>query len=141
MSGRPFVSGEEARNRSAWEKAWIEKFQNQPWKELVAAWDDQEIFTSDKSLPRRTLEPLRDSLGASLDNWSVQKHPFGNEHLLRLNSNVEWAFGALDQKYVQVAKTLQDLPVRGQINILPNAGHRLITEASDFIATWIRHDQ
>jgi hypothetical protein len=51
---------------------------------------------------------------------------------------VEWAFGALDQKYVEFAKTLQALPVQGQITVIPNAGHRLTTDASDFIADWIQ---
>ena len=50
---------------------------------------------------------------------------------------MEWAFGALDQKYLKVVKSLQELPVQGQISIIPQAGHRLLVEAADFVSQWI----
>jgi len=123
--------------RAEWEKNWAEKFRTQPWRELEAAWQDQPVFKASGQVPRRCSEALRESLALSLENWSVRRHPFGWEHVCRLKPSVEWAFGALDQKYLEVAKTLQDLPVQGQINIIPNAGHRLLTDAADFVAHWI----
>jgi hypothetical protein len=127
----------EVQARAVWEELWKERFESQPWAELEQAWQDQSVFGADEAVPRRHDEDLRQALALSLTNWSVTKHPFGKDHVRRLGPAVEWAFGALDQKYLETAKTLQELPVQGQIHIIPNAGHRLITEAAEFAAGWI----
>ena len=76
-------------------------------------------------------------LGLSLKNWSPTRHSFGEAQVKELPEQVEWAFGALDQKYSQIAKQLQGLPVKGQIEIVPNAGHRLLAEAPKFVSQWV----
>ncbi len=124
-------------DRGPWERQWMEKFMSQPWAELESSWDDQPVFKGSGVLPRRRAEPLREMLPLSLSNWSPTLHPFGWEEVKSLGSRVDWAYGALDQKYMDVAKTLRELPVRGQITIIPNAGHRLTSDASEFIARWI----
>jgi 2-succinyl-6-hydroxy-2,4-cyclohexadiene-1-carboxylate synthase len=126
--------------RAEWEAMWREKFLTQPWSELEAAWQDQGVFVGSPPHPRRRCEELRESLGLSIGHWSVRRHPFEWEHVRRLKPSVEWAFGALDQKYLEIAKTLQELPVQGQITLIPNARHRLITDASAFIANWIENE-
>lgn len=139
MSGAAFINPEELQARAVWEELWRERFESQPWRELEAAWQEQGVFSGSEAAPRRHSDALRESLALSMTNWSVTKHPFEKEHVRRLGPNVEWAFGALDQKYLEMAKTLQELPVQGQISIIPNAGHRLITDAADFVARWIEH--
>lgn len=136
LSGAPTAQA----NREEWEKLWVEKFVTQPWPELETAWQDQAVFAGDQPQARRREEHLREALGQALLNWSPRQHPFGLEDLRRLPESVQFAYGALDQKYLEVAKTLQELPVRGQITLIPNAGHRLPTDASDFIARWIQED-
>ncbi len=137
MSGAAFVSDEDRQARAVWEELWRERFESQPWRELEMAWQEQAVFTGSDTSARRHSELLRELLPLSLTNWSVTKHPFQKEHVRRLGPQVEWAFGALDQKYLEMAKTLQELPVRGQISVIPNAGHRLIADAVDFTAAWI----
>jgi len=137
MSGAAFIAAEDKQARAVWEELWKERFESQPWAELNSAWQEQSVFTGSESSPRRHSEALRESLALSLTHWSVTKHPFEKEHVRRLSSRVEWVFGALDQKYLEMAKTLQELPVQGQIHIIPNAGHRLIVDAANFAADWI----
>ncbi len=137
LSGNPALHPNEFKDREAWENAWAEKFQSQPWAELEKGWQEQPVFAGTPARPRRRDETLREKLAQSLVNWSPRHHFRNLEDLKALSPMVEWAFGALDQKYLKVAKTLQELPVRGQITIIPNAGHRLNIDAADFVVRWI----
>ena len=137
LSGAAFLFGFDPQARAVFEQMWKERFESQPWGELKAAWQEQGIFHGSAAMSRRQGDEMRQRLAQSMTNWSVTKHPFGLDHLRRLEPAVEWAFGALDQKYLEMAKSLRELPVQGQISIIPNAGHRLINDAADFVADWI----
>jgi 2-succinyl-6-hydroxy-2,4-cyclohexadiene-1-carboxylate synthase len=137
-SGMPVIPKEDHAARLEWEKQWAEKFQTQPWPELASAWQEQAVLANSPKTARRQSDVLREMLGVSLVNWSPRLHPFEWAQVAALKPSVEWAYGALDQKYMEMAKTLPERGVRGQITISPNAGHRLTTDASDFIARWVR---
>jgi 2-succinyl-6-hydroxy-2,4-cyclohexadiene-1-carboxylate synthase len=126
-----------AHQRELWEQTWARNFLTLSWNQLRLEWENQEIFADSQPLPRRTDEPLRLSLASSLKAWSPRRHLFAVENLKSLPASIEWVFGALDQKYLAIAKCLRELPVQGQINHMPQAGHRLIPQATQFIADWI----
>ncbi|MBX3021005.1 MAG: alpha/beta fold hydrolase [Bdellovibrionales bacterium] len=139
LSGAPGLHpGVTPHARQEWEKDWAGRFLHEDWQKLEDAWDKQEVFThSATQAPRRRSQILREMLALSLLHWSPRVHPYSVEQIKALKSSVQWAFGALDQKYVKLAKTLQELPVQGQITIIPNAGHRLPTTAAEFVGDWI----
>lgn len=137
LSSTPFLSPEAHKERASWEESWKERFLSLDWQELESAWQDQSVFSGSKMLARRKEPHLPEMLGLSLANWSVRHHPFGEKEVRGLGSSVDWAFGALDQKYRECAKTLQELPVKGQITVIPQAGHRVISDASLWIADWV----
>lgn len=139
LSTQAFLPKAEVMEREKFETHWAQAFARKPWVELESEWQEQNIFAGSKSLSRRQGPALREILGLSLTHWSPRHHVFGLHDLRELPWTVEWAFGATDQKYLNIAKTLQDLPVRGQITILPQAGHRLIDEAGDFVVQWIQN--
>lgn len=139
VSARPFIAPEEFEERRAWEREWAEKFLTQPWSELEKTWESETVFAGSNPLKRRRDEDLRESLALSLTRWSVTEHTFVPETLKRLPPSVEFAFGALDQKFHKVAKALQDLPVQGQITQVSDAGHRLPMDAPGFITRWIEN--
>jgi 2-succinyl-6-hydroxy-2,4-cyclohexadiene-1-carboxylate synthase len=137
LSGNPIVPKSDQPERETWENEWVQKFLKEDWPALETAWQDQTVFAGAPELPRRKTPEMREVVGLSLKQWSPCSHPFTFEQVKALSSRMEWAFGALDQKYVELAKSLQELPVQGQITIIPQARHRLITEAADFISAWI----
>lgn len=139
LSGNPIVPPEP--EREAWEKEWAEKFLKKEWAELEEAWQDQGVFANTPALPRRKTPEMREILGLSLARWSPRLHPFSGDQVKSLPECMDYAFGALDQKYVAVAKSLQELGVKGQISVIPNVGHRLIVEAADFVADWIEKER
>lgn len=138
-SATPFLhANETAADRAAWEQVWRERFLSASWDELERQWSDQPVFTaSAPPPPRRRQDRLRHALAHAVSEWSVRHHTFGVKEIRALPPSVEWAFGALDQKYQRLAKSLQELPVRGQITSVAEAGHRLVVEAPDWIAQWI----
>lgn len=123
--------------RRLWELDWQARFERDEWDKLEGAWQEQSVFTGSSVVPRRRRADLRGALGKSLLNWSPRQHPFGADWVRALPPAVEWAYGALDQKYLAVANSLRRLPVRGQISVLEGAGHRLPQDAPGFIAGWI----
>ena len=138
LSGNPILDPAEFAAREKWEGEWLAKFLSLSWEELEATWENQGVFSSaSQHLERRKTPEMRELLGLSQLGWSPRLHPFTAADVRSLPRRMEWAFGALDQKYLNIAKSLQELPVQGQINIVPGAGHRLIVEASEWISAWI----
>lgn len=131
----PLIEGRT--ERVEWEVAWRKKFLDEPWEDLEKGWGDQTVFQGSNQGQRRHGAVLREMLGQSLINWSPTQHEFSDEDVKSLPAAVEWAFGALDQKYLSVAKDLAKLPVQGQITVIENAGHRLPLDASPWIAQWV----
>jgi 2-succinyl-6-hydroxy-2,4-cyclohexadiene-1-carboxylate synthase len=136
LSTAPVLIGS-VEDREKWELEWTSRFQSDSWEDLERVWDEQTVFRSSARMARRRSPALRELLGLSLGNWSVTRHGFGENAIQSLPSTVEWMFGALDQKYLEVAKFLRNLPVRGQISLIENAGHRLLADTPESIATWV----
>lgn len=136
LSGNPILKHTDYAERLAWENEWRKKFLCEDWAELEKMWHEQPIMSGSALAQRRMTSIMREALALSLEVWSPRHHPFTEEDVGELPSTCEWAFGALDQKYVKIAKGLQELPVRGQISLIPKADHRLITTAAEFIADW-----
>jgi len=137
LSANPYLEVAEHSARAKWEQGWSHRFANEPWEQLETAWQEQEIFRGSSRQPHRQSESLRALLGLSLERWSVRHHLFTREDVRTLPKYVDWAFGALDQKYLGIAKSLQELPIQGQIAIVPQCGHRLLFEATDYVANWL----
>jgi 2-succinyl-6-hydroxy-2,4-cyclohexadiene-1-carboxylate synthase len=145
LSCRPFITPQEAESRRQWEMDWAMKFRSLPWNQLEQEWEAQGVFGSTQPLERRKVSlaqelQFREMLAQSLVHWSVTHHDLGPENLTALSRQVDWAFGALDQKFADVAKSLREMPIQGQISLLPGAGHRLPEDAPEWIRKWIESD-
>jgi pimeloyl-ACP methyl ester carboxylesterase len=138
VSAQPLPLQEsEARERRSWELGWREKFLTMEWADLEREWSNLSVFQGTFRPERREGTQLREMLGQSLVHWSPADAIHSARDLKSLNSHVEWAFGALDQKYSEVAKDLATVPVQGQITVIENAGHRVPFDAPAWLAEWI----
>lgn len=141
LSARPLPVGEaDAKARQKWELEWRERFLKDSWESLEKEWNDLSVFSGSATSHRRQSSMIREMLGQSMINWSPTQHPYSEEDVKSLPKAVEWAFGASDQKYLEVAKDLAKLPVQGQISIIENAGHRLPLDAGLWVAEWITRE-
>lgn len=140
ISGKPLLEEGVAAEREGWETQLAEDFKRLEWPALEEKWQSQAVFAGSPALERRKTPALRELLGLSLSAWSPRLHAFSGAHLRALPGTVEWAFGARDQNYLPVAKGLQELPVKGQITLVPQVGHRVIIQAADFVSRWISRE-
>ena len=137
LSAYPMPMSSGVDQRIEWEMGWRTRFLEEPWEDLEEEWFEQSVFKGSQQAARRHSAVLREMLGQSLMNWSPTQHDFSADDVKSLPRAVDWAFGALDQKYVSVAKDLAKLPVQGQITVIENAGHRLPLDATQWIANWV----
>lgn len=137
MSAQALPWDGRGQERESWELDWRRRFLHEPWEVLEQDWSSQDVFCGSAKPQRRQSAILREMLGQSLVNWSPTRHGYNLEDVKSLPRTVDWVFGALDQKYVKVAKDLAKLPVQGQITVIENAGHRLTHDASQWIADWV----
>ena len=137
VSAAPYYTETKPNGRAEWEAKWANCFLGDDWDLLARNWEGQDVLKDSSSLARRVDENLRVPLSRALDQWSPRRHQFGPGNMKALPATVDWMFGALDQKYLGVAKVLQDLPVRGQIKLVQNAGHRVIVDQPSVISRWI----
>lgn len=139
LSAQPFRLADDNGERARWELNWRQKFLANSWPDLETEWNALEVFSGSTVRPARRKSPImREMLGQSLVNWSPRLQNLGPEQIRALPSTVDWAFGAIDQKYLKVAQDLANLPVEGQISIIENAGHRLLFDAAAQVAQWIQ---
>lgn len=135
LSASPLPAAPE---REGWEENWARAFREKSWPELEQTWQEQALFAGAEPVPRRRTAALREPLAESLTAWSPRRYNFTPEIIRARTATIDWAFGATDQKYVGVVKTLQELPVQGQISVLAEKGHRLHVEAAEFVSQWIQ---
>ena len=122
------LEGREAEERLAWEMTWVGKFREAPWDVLRAEWESQPVFVGSAGLKRRESDRLREMLAQALVHWSRREHPWSESDIRALPESVQWVYGALDQKYLPVAESLRNLPVRGPVTIVPGVGHRVLNQ-------------
>lgn len=135
LSAAPTMDEQTPDDRAVWEREWANRFLVEEWGTLEREWQDQPVLRASAPQARRRSEALRARLSAALANWSPRHHRAMDAR--ELPATVTWAFGASDQKYARVAKSLQALPVKGQVFVIPDAGHRLVNDAVAFVADWI----
>lgn len=140
LSVRPAIKQEERADRTEWIRKWRHNFLEWTWSELLAKWEAQEVFQGTQVLGRRCDDSMRAYLITSIDRWSLLHHTVTWEDLKKLPENVDWYFGASDQKLQGVLKDLQSLGVRGQKKVIEGAGHRILWDTPEAVIDWIQRE-
>jgi len=123
-------TADERKARCAEDDKLIEKLRAQPIDEFLRDWYDQPLFaTIDKTNPRfeALLENRRshDSTGLALalENMGSGVMPSLWDRLPRIKAQVLFIAGENDAKYSALAHEMANLCPRGQVAIIPGAGH------------------
>lgn len=126
LSTNPGVSVTPPAERRRWEQKWSKRFRSGNWNEVIAEWNDQEVFnqTTPRLVPQEGLFD-RELLADAFSNWSLNAHRFSLMDLHRLPAETKWWFGGRDRKFLDVKAELQRQNIPGQYEVLPSAGHRL----------------
>jgi len=122
---------------------WIELLETCGIAAFVDAWSAQPLFASERVLPdavrlRRQEERLRHDpreLARSLRVTGLAEMPDFRPHLAGVRVPVVLMTGALDPKFSALAEELSLVLPRARHTIVSGAGHALLLERPDLVAT------
>lgn len=123
--------------RKEFNKKWALRFLNEDWNTLMKDWNEQSIFAGS------TFEPLRlehhydrQKLAAMLTGFSLsEQKDYGD---LMNSQNIQLLVGEQDKKYLALAKDIKSNFPGSQVEILQNAGHRVIFDQPQIVADLIQ---
>ncbi len=130
---------QERKDRWIHDANWAELFLKAPWTDVVKNWNSQPVFGSANKEPVRIEgDYSRESLGLALTNWSLaQQKDFRSVVEKNLNK-VSWLVGDQDEKYISIARTLeQDIP-GFHFDVIRGSSHRILFDEPRLLAEKIK---
>jgi 2-succinyl-6-hydroxy-2,4-cyclohexadiene-1-carboxylate synthase len=140
----PGLAGEDERDaRRRADARWIELLETCGIEAFVDAWGAQPLFASERRLPdavrrRRHEERLRHDpkeLARSLRVTGLAEMPDFRPHVAGVRVPVLLVTGELDPKFSALAEELSHVLPRARHTIVSGAGHALLLERPDLVAT------
>jgi 2-succinyl-6-hydroxy-2,4-cyclohexadiene-1-carboxylate synthase len=127
ISAHPgLISVEEKKARLTKDVAWADRFEKEPWDDVMALWESQEVFAkSSYRFDRKESDYDRFQLARMLRHWSLGSQDHLTPSLQRLSIPVLWIAGANDATYRDRAASIQLAHRLSRVWIAPNASHRV----------------
>ena len=117
------------RRRMDW--AWARDFRHEAWDVLVAKWNAQDVFAGSAGPLRQENDFDRVKLAAALEDFSAADQ-FTDP--LQLPGDFVWMAGGRDGKFCGLLDEMRNAGFPGSFFPVPDAGHRLLTEAPAEVA-------
>jgi 2-succinyl-6-hydroxy-2,4-cyclohexadiene-1-carboxylate synthase len=131
-----FQSDDERAVRRAADDLWAEAFRKDPWNDVSARWNSQDVLAGSPPLLRTESDYDRAKLSAALRDFSVSGQ-FTDP--LRLPATIVWMAGARDGKFVALQASMRDAGFPGTFPLVEEAGHRLLIQAPDAVVSALDH--
>jgi 2-succinyl-6-hydroxy-2,4-cyclohexadiene-1-carboxylate synthase len=123
------IEGDQARAaRRAADEVWAQRFEDDPWDELLRDWNAQAVFGG-HALARDERAYSRAALAHALRAWSPAALPPVQARLRELDLPILWITGARDVKYAAEGERAVALLPQGELAVIADAGHRVPWEA------------
>jgi 2-succinyl-6-hydroxy-2,4-cyclohexadiene-1-carboxylate synthase len=127
-----FLADEERAARRKSDLALADALRVMPWDELMKRWNAQEIFAGDVGPVRMETDFDRAKLSAAMEEFSVADQFTAPS---RLATDIVWLAGEKDTKFSALSERMREAGFPGHFFTVPAAGHRLLSEAPDVIAS------
>lgn len=109
--------------RREMDDTWARRFESEPWREVVAAWNAQAVFAGRPNpLVRNEADFERPRLAAALRDWSPAAMHTSVDNI---SVPTLWIAGEHDRKYVEAATRASEKLPDAQLWICPDAAHRV----------------
>ena len=119
---------------------WSERFLSQPWDKVITAWNEQAALKSDSPPPIRTEADYNKAMLAhALTAWSLGNQENLTTAINLLPQKLLWIVGDQDLKFKAIAQELAKKAANIQLEIIPNAGHRVMWEKPSVVDTLVRN--
>jgi 2-succinyl-6-hydroxy-2,4-cyclohexadiene-1-carboxylate synthase len=128
------------------DRRWIELLETCGIDAFVDAWSAQPLFATERRLPdasraaRRKVRLAHDpkELARSLRIVGLAEMPDFRPHLGEIHAPVTLVAGELDEKFSALAGELSGLLPSARLVLAPEAGHDLLLERPDLVATELK---
>lgn len=104
---------------------WAKRFLEEPWSDVLQAWNNREVFAHDKPVVRKEQNFSRSLLAQALTTWSLGNQKDLAEAIGKLPMPITWVVGEYDTKFVSEAMRLSFANPSSRVIIVPGAGHRI----------------
>lgn len=126
ISASPGISeAHEKEARLANDQKWAERLRNEPWANVMDAWQKLPVFEGDSPQPRLDQEPRREQWAKAIDLGSVGRQEDLTSLLPDIKIPVLWMAGSLDSKYRALARRCSELNPSFEFELIEGAGHRI----------------
>lgn len=142
LSAHPGLdNAQQRRERRRDDQHWIGLLQTQGINAFVDAWERQPLFATQAGLPAAVLHAQRqrrlaqraEGLARNLACFGLAEMPATWTALKHWPGHLHWLAGALDAKFVAIAKQMNNMRPRTHVQIVPDAGHNLLLEAPKIV--------
>lgn len=134
ISAQPGLPESEKSARLANDEAWARRFENDPWKDVVASWNRLPVFVGGDAEPERPESPeARRAAADSLRAWSVGRQNDFRSLMREQRDRLILVAGERDPKYAEMTKALASEGF--ETHIVKNSGHRVLFDAPAALAT------
>lgn len=127
-----FLDATERQKRWLEDQVWADRFELDPWSEVLGAWNSQPAFAGSPSILRAEREFDRVKMAESFRRWSVSKQEL--DGFLQVDPPVMWVVGENDPELKEQIGRLEQTGAPGIYRILKNCGRRLLSDAPEQIA-------
>lgn len=130
------ISPAEAGRRER-DEAWAKRFEGEPWRDLMRAWNAQPLFGGHE-VERREEDFDRAALARALRDWSPAALPPLAPRLHEIAIPILWIAGQRDAKYVAEGERAVGLLPAAELWVCPEAGHRVPWERREAFVDRVR---
>ena len=120
--------------RQAHDAAWAAKALKWDWNEFLGEWNSQGVLEGVAMPDRRKLQPRREAVARSFMDWTVGVQEDLLPQLERVTCPVLWVVGERDEKFLAVAKKAITALPNAELCVVPDCGHRVPWERSEFFS-------
>lgn len=106
------------------DQAWAKRFEEEPWDELMLAWNEQAVFGG-KAPQRQEKDFSRNALSKALTTWSLGKQENLLEKIEALSIPILWLTGERDVKFTALAEQVKLSHPHSEKRVVEGATHRL----------------
>lgn len=118
--------------------SWAEMFLTHDWRQVLLKWNDQSVFEGSMFEPERhEINYRRELLTQALVNWSLAKQEDKRFLIKKYSKKISWIIGAQDKKFVELTHSLIKEIAGMKVEVVPNAGHRVLFDNSVVLARCI----
>ena len=116
--------------RCARDQAWLTRFQQEPFQDVIRDWNAQPVFNEDSTLPPP--ERFDPRMARCFQQWSLGNQEPLWDQLGKITCRVQWVCGEEDTKFSELGREAVTTLPQGRYLSAPACGHRVPWEWEAF---------